>query len=132
MADTKAFSERYEQGMKTRRSVLGDAHVDRATAAATDFDRPFQEMITETAWGSVWSRPHWSKRERSMVTIALLAALGQDEELAMHIRATINTGATRDDITEALMHVAIYAGVPAANHAIKIAKQTYSQMDQDS
>jgi 4-carboxymuconolactone decarboxylase len=89
-------------------------------------------MITETAWGSVWSRPHWSKRERSMVTIALLAALGQDEELAMHIRATINTGATRDDITEALMHVAIYAGVPAANHAIKIAKQTYSQMDQDS
>lgn len=132
MADTKAFSERYEQGMKTRRSVLGDAHVDRATAAATDFDRPFQEMITETAWGSVWSRPHWSKRERSMVTIALLAALGQDEELAMHIRATINTGATRDDITEALMHVAIYAGVPAANHAIKIAKQTYSKMDQDS
>jgi 4-carboxymuconolactone decarboxylase len=130
MADTKTHSERYEQGMLTRRAVLGDAHVDRATAAATEIDRPFQEMITETAWGTVWSRPHWSKRERSMVTIALLAALGQDEELAMHIRATLNTGATRDDITEALMHVAIYAGVPAANHAIKIAKQTYSQMDQ--
>lgn len=130
MAETKNHSERYEQGMVTRRSVLGDAHVDRATASATDFDRPFQEMITETAWGSVWSRPHWTKRERSMVTIALLAALGQDEELAMHIRATLNTGATQDDITEALMHVAIYAGVPAANHAIKIAKQTYLQMEQ--
>lgn len=132
MADKENASERYDQGMATRRSVLGDAHVDRATANATDFDRPFQEMITETAWGHVWSRPQWTKRERSMVTIALLAALGQDEELAMHIRATLNTGATREDITEALMHVAIYAGVPAANHAIKIAKQAYSQMDQAS
>ena len=130
MAELNQKTARYDQGMVTRRSVLGDAHVDRATANATDFDRPFQEMITETAWGTVWSRPHWTTRERSMVTIALLAALGQDEELAMHIRATLNTGASRDDIIEALMHVAIYAGVPAANHAIKIAKQTYAQMDQ--
>lgn len=118
----------YEQGMATRRSVLGDAHVDKATAARTNLDAPFQDLITEAAWGHVWSRPHWTKRERSMVTIALLAALGQDEELAMHIRATINTGATQEDVTESLMHVAIYAGVPAANHALKIAKTVYADI----
>ncbi|MGV4791225.1 4-carboxymuconolactone decarboxylase [Rhizobium sp. F40D2] len=124
-----ASSERYRQGMATRRAVLGDAHVDRAAAAATEFDRPFQELITEAAWGHVWSRPALSKRERSIVTIALLAALGQDDEVAMHVRATANTGATREDVCEALLHVAIYAGVPAANHAIKIAKHTFAQMD---
>lgn len=124
-----APSDRYQQGLATRRQVLGDAHVDRATAAATTFDSPFQELITEAAWGHVWSRPAWSKRERSMVTIALLAALGHDEEVAMHIRATANTGATREDIGEALLHVAIYAGVPAANSAIRIAKQVFSEMD---
>ena len=122
-------SERYRQGMATRRAVLGDAHVDRATAAATPFDKPFQELITESAWGTVWSRPGWTKRERSMVTIALLAALGHDEEVAMHVRATANTGATREDIAEALLHVAIYAGVPAANRAIRVAKQVFADMD---
>lgn len=127
--DQSSRSERFEQGMVTRRSVLGDAHVNRAEANATDFDQPFQELITEAAWGHVWSRPQWSKRERSIVTIALLAALGQDEELAMHIRATLNTGATREDVREALLHVAIYAGVPAANHAIKLAKQVYLELD---
>lgn len=131
MADPAAPSERYAQGMKTRRAVLGDAHVDRALANQTPFDGPFQEMITEGAWGTVWSRPNWTKRERSMVTIALLAALGHHDEVAMHIRATANTGATKDDICEALMHVAIYAGVPAANHAFKIAKATYAEMDAD-
>ncbi|MDQ0134587.1 4-carboxymuconolactone decarboxylase [Neorhizobium galegae] len=131
MADPAAPSQRYAQGMKTRRSVLGDAHVDRAQANQTPFDGPFQEMITEGAWGTVWSRPNWTKRERSMVTIALLAALGHHDEVAMHIRATANTGATKDDIREALMHVAIYAGVPAANHAFKIAKATYAEMDAD-
>ncbi|WP_081163150.1 4-carboxymuconolactone decarboxylase, partial [Ensifer aridi] len=120
---------RYRQGMATRRAVLGDNHVDRAQSATTDFDRPFQELITEAAWGHVWSRSAWTKRERSIVTIALLAALGQDEEVAMHIRATANTGATREDICEALLHVAIYAGVPAANHAIKIAKRVFCEMD---
>lgn len=120
-------SERYRQGMATRRAVLGDAHVDRA--AATPFDQPFQELITESAWGTVWSRPGWTKRERSMVTIALLAALGHDEEVAMHVRATANTGATREDIAEALLHVAIYAGVPAANRAIRVAKQVFADMD---
>ena len=131
MADPAAPSERYAQGMKTRRAVLGEAHVDRALANQTPFDGPFQEMITEGAWGTVWSRPNWTKRERSMVTIALLAALGHHDEVAMHIRATANTGATKDDICEALMHVAIYAGVPAANHAFKIAKATYAEMDAD-
>ncbi|MEX0343768.1 MAG: 4-carboxymuconolactone decarboxylase [Rhizobiaceae bacterium] len=116
-------------GDKTRRSVLGDAHVDRAKAAATAFDEPFQEMITDAAWGHVWSRPDISKRERSMLTIALLAALGHHDELAMHIRATANTGASAEDIREALLHVAIYAGVPAANHALKIAKATLAEMN---
>jgi 4-carboxymuconolactone decarboxylase len=113
--------------MATRRAVLGDAHVDGAEASQTEFDAPFQALITEGAWGSVWSRPHWSKRERSMVTIALLAALGHDEELAMHVRATRNTGASEADLREAMMHVAIYAGIPAANHAIKIIKKTYAE-----
>ncbi|MFQ8429928.1 4-carboxymuconolactone decarboxylase [Amaricoccus sp. W119] len=122
------MSERYDTGMKTRRSVLGDAHVDRAEANKTAFDAPFQEMITEGAWGTVWSRGEWTRRERSMVTIALLAALGHHDEVAMHIRATANTGATPDDIREALMHVAVYAGVPAANHAFKIVKDTYKEM----
>ncbi|WP_283193328.1 4-carboxymuconolactone decarboxylase [Rhizobium sp. AN80A] len=121
-------ADRYSLGMATRRSVLGDAHVDRATAQADDFDQAFQTLITESAWGTVWSSTQLTKRERSIVTIALLAALGQDEELAMHVRATTNTGATKDDIREALMHVAIYAGVPAANHAFKITKRTLADM----
>ncbi|TCL64588.1 4-carboxymuconolactone decarboxylase [Rhizobium sp. BK251] len=129
MSDPHVPSERYRQGMATRRAVLGDSHVERAQSASTEFDRPFQELITEAAWGHVWSRPGWSKRDRSIVTIALLAALGQDDEVAMHVRATANTGATREDVCEALLHVAIYAGVPAANHAIKIAKQVFQQMD---
>ena len=123
------MSDRYASGMKTRRQVLGDAYVDAAEARRTAFDDPFQELITESAWGSVWSRPIWSKRERSMVTIALLAALGHDEEVAMHVRASRNTGASADDIREALLHVAIYAGVPAANQAIKIAKKTLAEME---
>lgn len=119
MADTTL----YERGMATRRSVLGNAHVDNASAKMTAFDADFQQFITEGAWGSVWSRPGLSKRERSMITLALLAALGHDEEVAMHVRATANTGATPDDIKEALLHVAVYAGVPAANRAFKIARE---------
>jgi 4-carboxymuconolactone decarboxylase len=132
MADHIDRSERFEQGMKTRRSVLGDAHVDQAQTVTTGFDQPFQQLITEAAWGTVWSGTHWTKRERSMVTIALLAALGQEEELAMHVRATANTGATDADIREALLHVAIYAGVPAANHAFKVAKLALASMKADS
>jgi 4-carboxymuconolactone decarboxylase len=116
--------DRYEEGMRVRRSVLGDAHVDRAEAAKTDFDADFQRFITEGAWGSVWASPGLTPRERSIVTLALLAALGHWDEVDMHVRATANTGATPDDIREALMHVAVYAGVPAANHAFKIVKET--------
>lgn len=126
------MSERYDQGMGTRRKVLGDAHVDRAEAAKTPFDAPFQEMITEAAWGHVWSRDTITPRERSMLTIALLAGLANHEELALHIRATANTGASRADIMETLLHVAIYAGVPRANTAIRIAKEIFAQMEEDT
>lgn len=123
-------SDHYEAGMAVRRRVLGDAHVDRANAQMTEFDSDFQTFITEGAWGSLWARSNFTLRERSIVTIALLAALGQDDEVAMHVRATRNTGATMDDVREALMHVAVYAGVPAANHAFKIAKKVYAEMEQ--
>lgn len=123
------MSDTYEQGMKTRRAVLGDAHVDRAEAARTDFDTAFQTLITEGAWGTVWNSDAISPRERSMITLALLAATKNFEEIPMHIRATANTGASKQDVIEAFQHVAIYAGVPAANHAIKLAKQTYAEME---
>ena len=123
------MNDRFDEGMKTRRAVLGDAHVDRAEAAKTDFDLPFQTLITEGAWGTVWADDTISRRERSMLTLALLAATGNFEEIPMHIRATANTGASKDDIMQAFMHVAIYAGVPKANHAIKLAKQTFAEMD---
>jgi len=122
------FSPRFTEGMATRRKVLGSNHVDAAVAGTTPFTADFQTLITEAAWGCVWSGSAISLRERSMITIALLAALGQDDEVAMHVRATRNTGATMDDIKEALLHVAIYAGVPAANHAFKIAARTYAEM----
>lgn len=118
--------ERYETGLKVRRSVLGDSHVDRAEARKSPFDDDFQRFITEGAWGSVWSRPGLDRRTRSMLVIALMAALGHEEELAMHIRATRNTGATREDVKEVLLMVAVYAGVPAANTAIRVAKEVYA------
>lgn len=120
---------RYEKGMETRRAVLGDAHVDRAEAAKTDLDLPFQELITVSAWGTVWASDAISRRERSMLTLALLAATGNFEEIPMHVRATARTGASKEDVMQAFQHVAIYAGVPAANHAIKLAKQTYAEME---
>ncbi|NND19990.1 MAG: 4-carboxymuconolactone decarboxylase [Silicimonas sp.] len=123
---------RHDDGMKVRRKVLGDAHVDRAEASKTAFDAPFQTLITESAWGSVWARDTISLRERSMLTIALLAATGNFDELPMHIRATANTGASRDDVIEALLHVAIYAGVPKANRAIQIAKATYAELEAEN
>jgi 4-carboxymuconolactone decarboxylase len=122
-------SKRHEQGLATRRAVLGEAHVARAQEQTSAFDAPFQELITKAAWGHVWSRPAWDHRQRSIVTLALLCAQGHWDEVAMHIRATANTGASRADIQELILHVAIYAGVPTANHAIKIAKQTFAEMD---
>jgi len=122
--------DRFEDGMKVRRAVLGDVHVNRAEARKTPFDADFQRYITESAWGSVWTRPGLEKRTRSLLTLALLAAQGHWEEFAMHIRATRNTGATADDIQEMLFHVAVYAGVPAANRGFAIAKQTFEELDQ--
>ncbi|MBF9020709.1 MULTISPECIES: 4-carboxymuconolactone decarboxylase [unclassified Roseobacter] len=124
------LSERHQKGMQVRRSVLGDAHVDRAEAAKTAFDEPFQTLITESAWGTVWADNTISYRERSLLTLALLAATGNFEEIPMHIRATARTGASKEDIMQAFLHVAIYAGVPKANHAIKLAKQTFSEMEE--
>lgn len=123
------MTDRYDQGQTTRRAVLGEAHVARADAATTAFDAPFQAMITEGAWGTLWSDDTITRRERSMLTLALLAATGSFEEIAMHVRATANTGASRDDVMQAFLHVAVYAGVPKANRAIKIAKQTFAEMD---
>jgi 4-carboxymuconolactone decarboxylase len=120
---------RYDKGMETRRAVLGDAHVDRAEAGKSDLDQPFQELITISAWGTVWASDAISRRERSMLTLALLAATGNFEEIPMHIRATARTGASKEDVMQAFQHVAIYAGVPKANHAIKLAKQTYAEME---
>jgi 4-carboxymuconolactone decarboxylase len=108
--------------MRVRREVLGDAHVDRAAAGATAFDGPFQQFITETAWGTLWADDTLDRRTRSLITISILAALGRHEELALHLRATLNTGATPAEIRAALMHVAVYAGVPAANSAFALAK----------
>jgi 4-carboxymuconolactone decarboxylase len=125
---TDAPKDWYSQGMATRRSVLGAAYVDRTQSAKTEFDAPFQQLITESAWGHVWSRPDITRRERSMITLALLAALGQWDELALHTRATANTGASAEDIREVMLHVGIYAGVPAANHAMKVVKQTLAEM----
>ena len=120
--------DRYDEGMAMRRRVLGDAHVDAAEENKSDFDQAFQALITESAWGSVWARDTLPLRERSMLTIALLAAGGNYDEIPMHIRATANTGASPDDVIEALLHVAIYAGVPKANRAIRIARGTYAEM----
>lgn len=117
----------FEAGMRTRRAVLGDAHVDRSMSRATDFDRNFQQWITANAWGGVWSRPHFDRRTRSIITLALLAGLGREEEFRLHLRATRNTGATPEDISEMLLHVAVYAGVPAANSAMRIAKEIYAE-----
>ncbi len=123
------MTDKLTKGMAVRRDVLGDAHVDRAEAAKTAFDAPFQTMITETAWGTLWADDTISRRDRSLLTLALLAATGNFEEIPMHIRATAHTGATPAEVMQAFMHVAVYAGVPKANHAIKLAKQTYAEME---
>ncbi|WJY21238.1 4-carboxymuconolactone decarboxylase [Fontisubflavum oceani] len=123
--------DRKQTGMEIRRAVLGDAHVDRAEAATTEFDAPFQALITEMAWGNLWAGDGITLRERSMVTLALLAALGNFEEIPMHIRATARTGASKRDVLEVFQHVAVYAGVPRANQALKLAKETYAEMEAD-
>ncbi len=117
-----------EAGMAVRRKVLGDDHVDRAVAGTSELDRDFQRWITENVWGDLWARPHLEHRDRSLVTIAILAASG-NAELDLHLRAARNTGATPTEIAEVLLHVAVYAGVPAANHAFKRMKSIYEEDD---
>jgi 4-carboxymuconolactone decarboxylase len=119
--------ERKAVGMRVRREVLGDAHVDRAVANTTEFTAGFQDFITRYAWGDLWAGPGLSRPQRSLVTLALLAGLGRHEELAMHVRAALRNGLTPAEISEVLMHVAVYAGVPAANHAFVIADKTIKE-----
>jgi 4-carboxymuconolactone decarboxylase len=120
------MNEKYDKGMARRREVLGDEHVDRAIANTTDLDRDFQTWITEKVWGDLWTRPGVSTRDRSLVTIAILAALGHDE-LGLHLRAARDNGVAPEEVGEVLLHVATYAGVPAANHAFAMFKDVYSE-----
>ena len=120
---------RRDLGMTTRRAVLGDAHVDRATAATTGFTADFQDLITRYAWGEIWGRPGLDRRTRSCITLAMLAALSHDEELAMHVRAALGNGLSADDIKEVLLQVAVYAGVPAANRAFRVAQRALDGHD---
>jgi 4-carboxymuconolactone decarboxylase len=116
--------DRYEEGTKVRREVLGDEHVDRAMASATEFSRPFQELLTRVAWGEVWTRDGLDRKTRSCVTLAVLTALRADNEIPLHVRAALNNGLTPDEIREVIMHTAIYAGIPAGNSAFAIAQKT--------
>jgi 4-carboxymuconolactone decarboxylase len=115
--------ERYHKGLETRREVLGKEHVDRSQANLTEFNAPFQEFITRYAWGEIWERAGLTRRERSLITLAMLVALNREPEFRMHIRAALNNGVTTDEIREVLIHAAIYCGLPAANAAIQAAEQ---------
>jgi 4-carboxymuconolactone decarboxylase len=122
-------AKRYEQGMKIRRAVLGDEHVDRAIASTTDFNRDFQDFITRNAWGDIWSRPGLPRHTRSLLTLAMMVALNRVEEFRMYIRAACNVGVTRDEIREVLLQSAIYCGVPAANSAFRMAAEVFNELD---
>lgn len=123
----RTAEETFELGMRKRRAVLGDDHVDRAEASKTEFDADFQEFITRYAWGEVWQREGLDERTRHLVVLAMMAALGREEEFAMHVRASRNTGVSAGELKEALHLVAIYAGLPLANGAFKIARQVLSE-----
>jgi 4-carboxymuconolactone decarboxylase len=119
----------HERGTRIRREVLGDEHVDRATASTTAFTSAFQHYITRNVWGDVWARPGLDRRSRSMITLALLTALRADDELALHVRAALRNGLTQEEISEVLLHAAAYAGVPAANHAFSIASRVLEELE---
>lgn len=129
MSEEMSEKDLFQLGLKIRREVLGDDYVDVALSASTDFNGDFQRYITSSAWGAVWGRDTLSKRDRSLITICQLAALGHHEELALHIRATKNTGLSREDIKEALIQVAVYSGVPAANSAYRVANKVFKEID---
>ena len=122
-------NKRYEQGMKIRRAVLGDEHVDRALAATTDFNREFQDFITRNAWGEIWARPGLPRHTRSLLTLAMMVALNRGDEFRLHVKGAFNNGVTRDQIKEVLLQSAIYCGVPAANSAFHIAADVFKEMD---
>jgi 4-carboxymuconolactone decarboxylase len=131
--DTEASPDEVrERGMRVRREVLGDAHVDRAVARTSAFTAPFQEFLTRYAWGEVWTRPGLSRAERSMITLTALAALRQEAELALHVRAAVRNGLTPEQITEVLLQVAVYAGVPAANSAFAVAQRVLAEMAEEA
>jgi 4-carboxymuconolactone decarboxylase len=121
--------ERYEKGLSTRRAVLGDAHVDRAVKTSNDFNREFQDLITRYAWGEIWTRPGLARRERSLITLAMMVALGREEEFRLHLRASFRNGVTREEIREVLLQAAIYCGVPAANSAFRMAQEVFAEME---
>ena len=122
-------AKRYKEGMKIRRAVLGDEHVDRAVASITDFNREFQDFITRNAWGEIWTRPGLPRHTRSLLTLAMMIALNRGEEFRMHVKAAFNNGVTRDEIKEVLLQSAIYCGVPAANSAFHIAGEVFQEID---
>ena len=121
--------KRYDEGMKTRRAVLGDAHVDRTLKIRTKFNEPFQELITRYAWGEIWSRPGLPKKTRSLLTLAMLVAQNRNEEFRMHVKAALSMGVSREEIQELLLQAAIYCGVPAANAAFHAAEEVFESLD---
>jgi 4-carboxymuconolactone decarboxylase len=129
MNDGLTDLQRHEQGMDLRRAVLGEAHVNSATASTTEFTAPFQDFITRTAWGDIWARPGLDRRSRSMITLTALVALGQTQEIAIHVRGALNNGLTRQEVSEIFLHAAIYVGVPAANSAFTVAQQALADID---
>lgn len=129
MSNDKSDNVFFDLGLQVRKEVLGAAHVDNTLNQSSDFDREFQRWITSTAWGAIWGRTELSLRDRSLITITQLASLGNLEELALHLRATKNTGLSKSDVKEALMQVGVYSGVPAANAAFRIAKKVFEEME---
>ena len=123
------MTDSYERGMTVRRAVLGDAHVDRTTAAATDFTREFQELITRYAWGEIWTRPGLDRKTRSCMALTAMIALGHWDEFRIHVRAGFTNGLTQDELKEVILQAAVYCGVPAANHAFKEASAVIAELD---
>jgi 4-carboxymuconolactone decarboxylase len=123
--------DRYTEGLRVRREILGDAHVAAALARVNDFNEDFQDLLTRHAWGEIWTRPGLPRSTRSLLTLGMLVALGRDEEFQLHLRASARTGVTRAEVRELLLHAAIYCGIPAANHAFRLAEETFATMDAD-
>ena len=123
--------ELFDRGLEVRKQVLGEKYVESALRTATSFNEDFQTLVTQVAWGAVWTRPGLPRKTRSMLTIAMLAALGQHEELKLHVRATRNTGVSQDEVKEILLQVAVYAGIPAANSAFQIARRVYEEQEEE-